>query len=46
MTQTGNLPTILHILNGVKVMFTTNLDVADGLANGATGRVIDIIKNV
>ena len=33
--KTGNLRKVLHVKVGVRVMLTTNIDVSDGLMNGA-----------
>ena len=43
--DTGNLRRILQLKNGAKVMLTTNIDVSDGLTNGTTGSVTNIIRN-
>jgi len=42
-TQTGNLEQILMLKEGARVMLTNNLDVKDGLTNGAFGVVKKII---
>ena len=36
-TETGGLHGVLKIACGARVMLTTNVDVLDGLANGARG---------
>ena len=35
----GNLRKVLHVKVGARVMLTTNIDVSDGLSNGAVGTV-------
>ena len=42
VSETGGLETSLKIAVGCRVMLTYNLDVTDGLANGATGTVSHI----
>ena len=44
-TATGGLPTTLTLTEGAKVMLTVNVDVCDGLVNGARGIVSGIIKS-
>ena len=39
----GNLRSILRVKKGARVMLTTNIDVSEGLINGAMGIIIDII---
>ena len=39
----GNLRSILRVKKGARVMLTTNIDVRDGLTNGATGIITNII---
>ena len=41
--ETGNLCTVLTIKFHARVMITTNIDVADGLTNGAMGTVTNVI---
>ena len=41
--ETGNLCTVLTIKIHARVMITTNIDVADGLTNGAMGTVTNVI---
>ena len=43
VSETGGLETSLKIAVGCRVMLTYNLDVTDGLANGATGTVSHIV---
>ena len=42
-SETGGLETQLKVAVGCKVMLTYNIDVSDGLSNGATGTVSHII---
>ena len=41
--KTGNLRKVLHVKVGARVMLTTNIDVSDGLTNGAVGTVKCVI---
>ena len=41
--KTGNLRKVLHVKVGDRVMLTTNIDVSDGLTNGAVGTVKYVI---
>ena len=41
--ETGNLQKVLTIENNASVMITTNIDVADGLTNGAMGTVTNVV---
>ena len=43
--KTGRLVKTLKIKIGARVMMTNNVDVTDGLTNGAMGMVTNIIKN-
>ena len=43
--DTGNLQKDLHLKVGAHVMITTNIDVADGLTNGAMGFVTNLIPD-
>ncbi|XP_066268348.1 uncharacterized protein [Branchiostoma lanceolatum] len=44
-SQTGGLRPELSVAIGARVMVTVNIDVADGLVNGACGTVVDIMTN-
>ena len=41
--ETGNLKKILTVKVNAKVMITTNIDVNDGLTNGAMGTVTNVV---
>ena len=41
--ETGNLQKVLSIKIDARVMITMNIDVADGLTNGAMGTVTNVI---
>ena len=41
--ETGNLKKILTVKINAKVMITTNIDVNDGLTNGAMGTVTSVV---
>ena len=43
--NTGNLQKILVVKVGARVMLTTNIDVSDGLTNGAMGTVTNVVKD-
>ena len=43
--DTGNLCKIFRVKIGAHVMNTTNIDVADGLTNGAMGTIVNIVYN-
>ena len=42
-SDTGNLPTLLKLAIGARVMLTVNVDVSDGLVNGARGEVVHVV---
>ncbi|XP_066265421.1 uncharacterized protein [Branchiostoma lanceolatum] len=44
-SQTGGLRPELSVAIGARVMVTVNIDVADGLVNGACGTVVDVMTN-
>ena len=41
--QTGNLQNVLTVKINARVMITTNIDVTDGLTNGAMGTVTNVV---
>ena len=41
--ETGNLKKVLTVNINARVMITTNIDVADGLRNGAMGTVKNVV---
>ena len=41
--ETGNLKNIVPVKINARVMITTNIDVTDGLTNGAMGTVINVV---
>ena len=41
--ETGNLLGVLQVKVGARVMLTTNVDVTDGLTNGAMGTVTNVV---
>ena len=43
--QTGNLRKVLQLKVGASIMVTDNIDVSDGLTNGARGTVTNIITD-
>lgn len=45
VTATGGLPTTLILAEGAKVMLTVNVDVSDGLVNGARGVIASVVRS-
>ena len=45
INQTGNLRGVLKVCKGTRVMVTVNIDLNDGIANGALGTIIEFRGN-
>ena len=44
-SETGGLHSTLKLAVGARVMFTANVDISDGLLNGARGEVVHVVTN-
>ena len=44
-SETGGLHSVLKIAIGARLMLTANVDVSDGLVNGAMGTVVKVVTN-
>lgn len=45
-SETGSLHGLLKLAIGARVMLTTNVEVSDGLVNGARGEVVHVVTNI